>query len=109
MSDLSHRYHRSHSPHASHSVLSVPFWLTALADPFTLAFGLLGLLYGYIQTGYFSVADYKDWFIPANPHDPRRFLCAGRMQNSAYLGGVLSIPIAWAYQIYIRVKGRQTI
>jgi len=79
----------------------------ALAVAFTLVFGLLGLLYGYIQTSSLNAADYRDWFIPASLQDPRRFLCAGYLHNSAYLGGVLSIPVAWAYQIYIRIKDRQ--
>ena len=89
-------------------MLVVSLQAMAVAVAFTLVFGLLGLLYGYIQTSYYSVGDYKDWFIPANLQDPRRFLCAGYMHNSAYLGGVLSIPFAWVYQLYIRVKDRQT-
>jgi hypothetical protein len=62
---------------------------------FTLAFALCGLLYGYWRTSSVDLSAYRGWFIPRDLQHQRRFLCAGYMHNSAYLGGVLAIPVAW--------------
>ena len=98
-----HRGHRR--------MLRVSLWALLVAVGFTLLFGLGGLLYGYLQTAHINVAEYRGWFIPADVTDLRRFLCAGYMHNSSYLGGVLAILVAWAFHIVVRVKtndaGRQ--
>jgi hypothetical protein len=87
-------------------MLLVSFWSLLVAVAFTLLFGLCGLLYGYFQTAHIDVADYRDWFIPDDVKDLRRFLCAGYMHNSSYLGGVLAILVAWAFHIFVRVRTR---
>jgi len=51
-----------------------------------------------------DVAEYRGWFIPNDVTDLRRFLCAGYMHNSFYLGGVLAIPVAWAFHIVVRIR-----
>ena len=84
--------------------VSLEAMITAVA--FTLLFGLCGLLYGVIQTASIDKAEYFGWFIPDNVTDLRRFLCAGYMHNSAYLGGVISIPVAWSWQIFRRITIR---
>ena len=75
-----------------------------VAVVFTLLFGLCGLLYGYFQTSSTDMVAYQYWYVPSKLISPRRFLCAGYMHNSAYLGGVLSTPVAWAYQIVVRIR-----
>jgi len=79
-----------------------------VAVGFTLLFGLCGLLYGYLQTMNFDSSAVQSWYIPPHLSNPRAFLCAGYMHNAAYLGGVLSIPVVWTYQIFRRIKERST-
>jgi hypothetical protein len=67
-----------------------------------LLVGLLGLLYGYVQTRSFDLAEYRGWFIPPDLIEPRRFLCAGYMHNSSYLGAVVALPVAIFYQLWLR-------
>ena len=74
----------------------------AVITGFTLLFALAGLVYGYSQTAHLDLRNYAGWFIPRNLVHPRNFICAGYMHNSAYLGGLLAIPVAWAFQIYYR-------
>ena len=74
----------------------------AVISGFTLIFALAGLTYGYFQTGSLSLGNYRGWFIPPNLVHPRNFICAGYMHNSAYLGGLLAIPVAWIFHIYYR-------
>jgi len=69
---------------------------------FTLAFALCGLFYGYLQTRTLDLAHYRHWFIPKDVQNLRAFLCAGYMHNSAYLGGILAIPIAWVFHFIYR-------
>lgn len=71
---------------------------------FTLAFALGGLLYGYSQTQTIELSAYSGWFIPVGVQNLRRFLCAGYMHNSAYLGGVVAIPATWAYHIIVKLR-----
>jgi hypothetical protein len=78
-----------------------------IAVGFTLLFGLCGLLYGFIQTSSIDLTEYDWWSIPSDVTNLRRFLCAGYMHNSAYLGGVLSIPAAWTYQIVCRLRDQK--
>ncbi len=82
----------------------VSFQAMIVAVLFTLAFGLCGLVYGFMQTSSLNIGDYSDWYVPVNVIHVRRFLCAGYMHNSAYLGGVLAIPVAWIFQIVVRLR-----
>ena len=75
-------------------------WSLPLIAAFTLAIALLGLAYGFAQTAAIERESYAGWFIPHNVENLRRFLCAGYMHNSAYLGGALSIPAAWLFHIH---------
>lgn len=85
-------------------MLKVSLQAMAVAVAFTLLFGLCGLFYGFAQTSSFSPTDYDLRYLPDDVVDIRRFLCAGYMHNSAYLGGVLSILAAWSYHIFIKIK-----
>ena len=85
-------------------MLRVSLWSILVTVAFTLSFGLGGLLYGYFRTAHIDVAEYSRWYIPADVTDLRRFLCAGYMHNSSYLGGVLAIFVAWAFHIIVRVR-----
>jgi len=80
-------------------MLRVSLKAMGLAVVFTLLFGLCGLLYGFIQTSNIQNGGHVSWYVPGGVTNLRRFLCAGYMHNSAYLGGILSIPVAWTYQI----------
>ena len=69
---------------------------------FTLAFSLAGLVYGYFKTQTIVLSAYDGWYIPSGITNLRRFLCAGYMHNSAYIGGVVAIPVAWVYHVLIK-------
>jgi amino acid transporter len=84
----------------------VSLWSILVAVAFTLLFGLGGLLYGDIQTADIDLDDYRGWFIPDDVVDVRRFLCAGYMHNSSYLGGVLAVLVAWAFHGLCRGRER---
>jgi len=71
--------------------------LAAMAGT-TLAVALSGLIYGYLTTRTIDVAAYSGWYVPPGV-DLRRFLCAGYMHNSAYVGGLIALPAAWITQI----------
>ena len=73
---------------------------------FALVFALCGLVYGYFQTRVVDLQNYPGWFIPRGLKDPRRFLCAGYMHDSAYIGGALAIPVAWLFQVVYRWRAR---
>lgn len=79
-------------------------WSLPLIAGFTLVVALAGLLYGYFQTRTIDLAAYRGWYIPPGLAHLRRFLCAGYMHNSAYLGGMASIPVAWAYHLSIKLR-----
>jgi hypothetical protein len=85
-------------------MLKISLQAMGVAVAFTLFFGLCGLVYGFVQTSNFNPADYHYWYLPDGVVDMRRFLCAGYMHNSAYLGGVLSILAAWSYHVFVKVK-----
>ncbi|HEV7926315.1 MAG TPA: signal peptide-containing protein [Verrucomicrobiae bacterium] len=85
-------------------MLRVSLWSLLVAVGFTLLFGLGGLIYGYCQTAHIDLAEYRDWFIPADVTNLRRYLCAGYMHNSSYLGGVLAILVAWAFHILVKLR-----
>lgn len=91
-----HRGHRR--------MLRASLWSLLVTVLFTALFGLGGLLYGYFQTAHIDVAEYGNWFIPNDVTHLRRFLCAGYMHNSSYLGGALAILVAWTFHIVVRVK-----
>ena len=61
-------------------------------------------MYGFLHTVQIDPADFLGWYIPGDVTDLRGFLCAGYMHNSAYLGGILAIFVAWAFHILVRVK-----
>jgi hypothetical protein len=69
---------------------------------FTLAFALAGLAYGFFQTATLDLSHYADWFVPRGLEHPRNFICVGYMHNSAYLGGVAAIPVAWIFHFIYR-------
>ena len=75
-----------------------------LVTAFTLAAALGGLAYGWSHTATINLAAYRGWFIPTGVTNLRRFLCAGYMHNAAYLGGILSIPVAWLFHILLRFR-----
>lgn len=91
-----HRGHRR--------MLRVSLWSLLVTVSFTLLFGLGGLCYGYAQTATVDVAQYRGWFIPEDITNLRRFLCAGYMHNSSYLGGVLAILVAWVFHILVKLR-----
>ena len=83
-------------------MFKVSVWSFGVVVAFTLLFGLCGLFYGYLQTTTINVSEYGGWFIPKDVVNLRRFLCAGYMHNSSYLGGVLAIVAAWVFQIMVK-------
>ena len=93
-----HRGHRR--------MVRISLWSMLVTVGFTLLFGLGGLVYGWFQTRHINLAAYDDWFIPDNVVHLRRFLCAGYMHNSSYLGGTVAILVAWAFHIMIRLRAR---
>jgi hypothetical protein len=96
--------------HQGHrQMLKVSLWSFAIVIAFTLLFGLCGLLYGFYETRTINLADYQNWFIPDDVVHLRRFLCAGYMHNSAYLGGTLAIFVAWIFHIMVRIKTKSQI
>ena len=85
-------------------MLRVTLWSMVVTVGFTLLFGLGGLTYGWFRTAHIDVAQYSAWYIPENITNLRRFLCAGYMHNSAYLGGLLAIFVAVAFHIIVKVR-----
>lgn len=78
----------------------------ALSLPLICAFVLLvalaGLVYGVVQTSTLDLSNYRGWFMPRELEFPRRFICAGYMHNSAYLGGAAAIPTSWLFHFFYR-------
>ena len=62
----------------------------------------------YLQTAHIDVADYRGWFIPDGLTHLRRYLCVGYMHNASYLGGALSIFVAWAFHVVARMRQPST-
>jgi len=89
-------------------IFRISLWSFVVCVIFTLLFGLGGLFYGYVQTRAINPADYEGWYIPDGLVDLRRFLCAGYMHNSSYLGGTLAILVAWVFHIVVRIRTRNT-
>jgi len=90
--------------HPDHQrMFSVSLRSFVLVVAFTLLVGIAGLVYGFFRTSTIDPAAYKDWFIPPNVTYLRRYLCVGYMHNASYIGGALSIVVAWIYHIVIRV------
>jgi len=84
-------------------------WSLLVVSTFTLTIALAGLAYGWVQTRVIDLASYRGWFIPRGVTDLRHFLCAGYMHNSAYLGGALSIPVAWLFHLVFRTRHQKPI
>ena len=78
-------------------------WSLPIIAAFTLTVAVAGLAYGWVQTRTIDRTAYRRWFVPPDVKELRRFLCAGYMHNSAYLGGVLSIPVAWLFHLVFRI------
>jgi hypothetical protein len=78
----------------------------ALSLPLICAFVLLaalaGLIYGVVQTSTLNLSNYRGWFMPIELEFPRRFICAGYMHNSAYIGGAAAIPASWLFNFFYR-------
>lgn len=91
--------------HSGHQkMLKITLWSFAIVIAVTFLFGLGGLLYGWLATRTINLVDYQDWYIPSNVVDLRRFLCAGYMHNSSYIGGTLAIFVAVGFQIAVWIK-----
>ena len=71
------------------NMFRITFRAMLISIGFTLLFGLCGLIYGYCETASIDLTEYWNWYIPSDVVELRRFLCAGYMHNSAYLGGML--------------------
>jgi hypothetical protein len=78
-------------------------WSLPVIVAFTLTVALAGLGFGYWRTQTIDVANYRRWFIPPDVKDLRRFLCVGYMHNAAYLGGAISILVAWLFHLIFRL------
>ncbi len=79
-------------------------WSLPVIAVFTLTIALTGLSYGWYRTEMIDIAAYRGWFIPHDVTELRRFLCAGYMHNSAYIGGGLSIPVAWLFHLIFKAR-----
>jgi hypothetical protein len=91
--------------HRGHwEMLKITLWSFVIVIVFTLLFGLGGLCYGWLATRTINPGDYQYWFIPNDVIDLRRFLCAGYMHNSSYIGGTLAIFVAVGFHIAVRIK-----
>ncbi len=79
-------------------LLSLPLMMAV-----TLAFALAGLALAFSMTSPNPNA-YESWwmYLPPNLEYPRNFICAGVMHNAAYVGGAISIPIAWLFHALYR-------
>ena len=84
-------------------------WSLLIISTFTLAIAIVGLICGWTQTGTIDPADYRGWFVPSGVNELRRFLCAGYMHNFAYLGGALSVPVAWLFHLIFRALNPKQI
>jgi hypothetical protein len=82
------------------------WWSLMVIAATTLLFAVGGLLFAFATTGHLDLADYPLRFIPPDLREPRRFICAGTMHNFAYLGGAVSIPVAWVFHVVVRRRCR---
>jgi len=90
--------------HGHRRMLQVTLRSFVLVVAFTLLVGLIGLTYGIFRTSSIDLANYQGWFIPPDVVDLRRYLCVGYMHNASYIGGALSIIVAWIYHVVVRVR-----
>ena len=79
-------------------------WSLLVVVGCTSMFALGGLVDGLWQTQTLNLSDYAGWFIPQGLEQPRRFICVGYMHNAAYLGGLVSIPSGWVFQLVYRLR-----
>ena len=84
-------------------------WSLLVIVIFTLTIALVGLGIGWVRTETIDLAGYRGWYTPHDLKDLRRFLCAGYMHNAAYLGGILSIPVAWLFNFAFRLYTPKSI
>jgi len=75
---------------------------------FTLAVGLIGLAYGFLNTTGIERNEYHGWFIPPDVIHLRRYICVGYMHNASYIGGAIAILAAWIYHVIIRNRTKNT-
>jgi len=95
--------------HGHRRMLRVLLWSLAIATTFTLLFVLGGLLYGIKQAEHIDVTQYANWYIPENVTDLRSYLCAGYMHDAAYLGGLLAVFAAWAFNIVVKLRTQEAV
>lgn len=91
-----HRDHRE--------MFRVTLWSMVIVVAFTLLVGLCGLWYGWHQTAHLDPSQYRNWYMDDSIVDLRRYLCAGYMHNSSYLGGMLAIPVAGIFHLIVRLR-----
>jgi hypothetical protein len=68
---------------------------------FTLAFSVAGVFFALSRLRADGLAAYANWPIPADLYDPAAFIMVGQMHNFGYLGGMLAIPLAWAFNFLL--------
>lgn len=90
--------------HGHWRMLKITLLSFVIVIVFTFLFGLGGLLHGWLATRTINPGDYQDWFIPDDVVNLRRFLCAGYMHNSSYMGGTLAIFVAVGFHIAVWIK-----
>lgn len=81
-------------------------WTLPLIMLFTLAFSVSGLLFAQSRLQTYGLMAYANWPIPAGLNDPFAFVMVGQMHNFAYLGGLLAIPLVWAFNLLLRWRGQ---
>jgi len=89
-------------------MLRVTLWSFVVVICCTLLVGLIGCAVGYVRTASIDLADYRDWYLPPDVIDLRRFLCAGYMHNSSYLGGILGIAAAWIFHAIVKRRAARS-
>ncbi len=85
-------------------MLQALLWSLPVVAGFTLTVAFIGLAYGWNQTNTVDLENYQGWWIPPGVKDLRAFLCAGYMHNAAYIGGALSVPVAWLFHFIFRTR-----
>ena len=88
-------------------MLWVSLWSLLVTTGFTLLFGFGGLLYGFFKTKHIDLADYAEWYIPENVDNLRKYLCAGYMHNSSYIGGGLAIFVGWVFHAVVKFRTKK--
>jgi hypothetical protein len=84
-------------------------WSLPLIVGVTLAAALAGLAYGWHRTQSFAPGSDFGWYVPPDVTDHRGFVCVAYMHSAAYLGGALSVPVAWIFHLVFRACRTPTI